>query len=187
MFFKGIRRQFFCSKLLFSVDSFLKLFQALKYTFVSNYRPLSYLGEQSTISNYLFYIVFVILIQEALHVLKRVYGRFSLHVATAQEDLAYALYVLEYSSGRFYKAREHAERAIRILEVRGIQFFLNIYKGSNHYQYIIVYSISIKPYTSSHCMTIYQILFCYLDKCGKIAKLCKESNRKVTFINNNCF
>lgn len=38
-------------------------------------------------------------------------------MATAQEDLAYALYVLEYSSGRFYKARDHAERAIRIIEV----------------------------------------------------------------------
>ena len=45
------------------------------------------------------------------------FGRSSLHVATAQEDLAYALYVLEYSSGRFYKARDHAERAIRIIQV----------------------------------------------------------------------
>ncbi|CAD0201127.1 unnamed protein product [Chrysodeixis includens] len=54
--------------------------------------------------------------EEALCTLRRVYGRSSLHVATAQEDLAYALYVLEYSSGRFYKAREHAERAIRIIE-----------------------------------------------------------------------
>ncbi|KAJ8731105.1 hypothetical protein PYW07_004269 [Mythimna separata] len=54
--------------------------------------------------------------EEALHTLRRVFGRSSLHVATAQEDLAYALYVLEYSSGRFYKARDHAERAIRIIE-----------------------------------------------------------------------
>ncbi|XP_041978890.1 amyloid protein-binding protein 2 isoform X2 [Aricia agestis] len=54
--------------------------------------------------------------EEALAHLRRVYGRASLHVATAQEDLAYALYVLEYSSGRFYKARDHAERAIRIIE-----------------------------------------------------------------------
>ncbi|KAH9632881.1 hypothetical protein HF086_002703 [Spodoptera exigua] len=54
--------------------------------------------------------------QEALSTLRRVFGRSSLHVATAQEDLAYALYVLEYSSGRFYKARDHAERAIRIIE-----------------------------------------------------------------------
>ncbi|KAJ0176396.1 hypothetical protein K1T71_007575 [Dendrolimus kikuchii] len=53
---------------------------------------------------------------EALTSLERVFGRSSLHVATAQEDLAYALYVLEYSSGRFYKAREHAQRAIRIIE-----------------------------------------------------------------------
>ncbi|KAI8437176.1 hypothetical protein MSG28_010507 [Choristoneura fumiferana] len=56
--------------------------------------------------------------EEALATLRRVFGRSSLHVATAQEDLAYALYVLEYSSGRFYKARDHAERAIRIIEVQ---------------------------------------------------------------------
>lgn len=57
--------------------------------------------------------------------LRAVFGRGSLHVATAQEDLAYALYVLEYSSGRFYKAREHAERAIRIIEVRGCRLYSN--------------------------------------------------------------
>ncbi|RVE42971.1 hypothetical protein evm_012375 [Chilo suppressalis] len=54
--------------------------------------------------------------EEALAMLRSVFGRSSLHVATAQEDLAYALYVLEYSSGRFYKARDHAERAIRIIQ-----------------------------------------------------------------------
>lgn len=55
--------------------------------------------------------------QEALDILRFVFGRRSLHVATAQEDLAYALYVLEYSSGRFYQARENAEKAICIIEV----------------------------------------------------------------------
>ncbi|KOB71139.1 putative amyloid beta protein, partial [Operophtera brumata] len=54
--------------------------------------------------------------KEALNILEGVFGRRSLHVATAQEDLAYALYVLEYSSGRFYMARDHAERAIQIIE-----------------------------------------------------------------------
>lgn len=54
--------------------------------------------------------------EEALSSLRRVFGKNSLHVATAQEDLAYALYVYEYSSGRFYKARDHAERAIKIME-----------------------------------------------------------------------
>ncbi|XP_075977853.1 protein interacting with APP tail-1 isoform X2 [Anticarsia gemmatalis] len=53
---------------------------------------------------------------EALSTLRSVFGDSSLHVATAQEDLAYALYVLEYSSGRFYKAKEHAEGAIKIIE-----------------------------------------------------------------------
>ncbi|CAB3227321.1 unnamed protein product [Arctia plantaginis] len=53
---------------------------------------------------------------EALKILTQVFGSSNLHVATAQEDLAYALYVLEYSSGRFYMAKDHAERAIRIIE-----------------------------------------------------------------------
>lgn len=56
--------------------------------------------------------------QEALKILTQVFGSSNLHVATAQEDLAYALYVLEYSSGRFYMAKDHAERAIRIIQVR---------------------------------------------------------------------
>lgn len=54
--------------------------------------------------------------KEALCTLQGVFGSSSLHVATAQEDLAYALYVLEYSSGRFYQARGHAENAIKIIE-----------------------------------------------------------------------
>ncbi|KAL4702628.1 hypothetical protein ACJJTC_013049, partial [Scirpophaga incertulas] len=54
--------------------------------------------------------------EEALSQLRAIFGRCSLHVAAAQEDLAYALYVLEYSSGRFYQAREHAERAIRTMQ-----------------------------------------------------------------------
>ena len=33
----------------------------------------------------------------------------------SEKDLAYATYVLEYSSGRFEKARHHAERAITII------------------------------------------------------------------------
>lgn len=42
----------------------------------------------------------------------------------AHEDLSYALYVHEYSSGRFFKAREEADKAIKIMEVRQ---FLTLY------------------------------------------------------------
>lgn len=37
-------------------------------------------------------------------------------MAVALEDLAYALYVREYSSGRFEKAKGRAERSITIME-----------------------------------------------------------------------
>lgn len=43
-------------------------------------------------------------------------------MAIAHEDLSYALYVHEYSSGRFFKAREHIDRAIRIVEVNSYFF-----------------------------------------------------------------
>lgn len=68
------------------------------------------------------------MLQEALGILRRVFGRNSLHVATAQEDLAYALYVLEYSSGRFYMARDHAEKAIRIIEVYIFNYWIIVIK-----------------------------------------------------------
>ncbi|PSN31061.1 Amyloid protein-binding protein 2 [Blattella germanica] len=54
--------------------------------------------------------------RNALDIRKAIFGKFNLHVAVAHEDLAYALYVYEYSSGRFLKAREHAEKAIIIME-----------------------------------------------------------------------
>ncbi|KAG8248309.1 Amyloid protein-binding protein 2 [Homalodisca vitripennis] len=43
--------------------------------------------------------------EEALALKKVLYGQYNLHVAVAQEDLAYALYVHEYSSGMFRLAR----------------------------------------------------------------------------------
>ncbi|XP_057325165.1 amyloid protein-binding protein 2 [Microplitis mediator] len=54
--------------------------------------------------------------ENALSIRKEIFGRTNLHVAIAHEDLAYALYVREYSSGRFTEAREHVERAIEIME-----------------------------------------------------------------------
>lgn len=54
--------------------------------------------------------------KEALEIKKNVFGNRNLHVAIAHEDLAYALYVLEYSTGRFDSAQEHVEKAIDIMK-----------------------------------------------------------------------
>lgn len=53
---------------------------------------------------------------EALEIKKRVFGELNLNVGTANEDLAYALYVKEYSSGEFAPAREHIDEAINIMD-----------------------------------------------------------------------
>ncbi|XP_049806241.1 amyloid protein-binding protein 2 [Schistocerca nitens] len=52
----------------------------------------------------------------ALKIRQELFGENNLHVAIAHEDLAYALYVHEYSSGRFGLAREHANIAIQIMQ-----------------------------------------------------------------------
>ncbi|XP_075220244.1 protein interacting with APP tail-1 isoform X2 [Lycorma delicatula] len=53
---------------------------------------------------------------EALKLKMSAFGKSNLHIAAALEDLAYALYVHEYSSGRFDEARDHSEKAIEIME-----------------------------------------------------------------------
>ncbi|KAL1132475.1 hypothetical protein AAG570_010430 [Ranatra chinensis] len=53
--------------------------------------------------------------ERALRLKEAVFGPCNLYVAVAHEDLAYALYVHEYSSGRFSPARQHAEDAIGIM------------------------------------------------------------------------
>ncbi|XP_078362508.1 amyloid protein-binding protein 2-like isoform X1 [Oculina patagonica] len=53
--------------------------------------------------------------KEAFRTRFYVFGFNNLHVATAHEDLGYALYVHEYSTGNFDEARYHAERAISII------------------------------------------------------------------------
>lgn len=55
-------------------------------------------------------------ITRALEIKKAIYRRKNIYVAAALEDLAYALYVYEYSTGRFKRAREYAEDSINILE-----------------------------------------------------------------------
>lgn len=52
-----------------------------------------------------FMVTLNIFLQTALDIRKAIFGKFNLYVAIAHEDLAYALYVYEYSSGRFLKAR----------------------------------------------------------------------------------
>ncbi|XP_024877591.1 amyloid protein-binding protein 2 [Temnothorax curvispinosus] len=58
----------------------------------------------------------VTIYKTALDIRKTIFGRTNLHVALAHEDLAYALYVHEYSSGRFDDASDHAGTAIDIME-----------------------------------------------------------------------
>lgn len=53
--------------------------------------------------------------QRALDIKRSIHGHRNLSVATAEEDLSYALYVLEYSSGNFESAREHICKSIEIL------------------------------------------------------------------------
>eukprot|EP00106_Octopus_bimaculoides_P023166 XP_014790608.1 PREDICTED: amyloid protein-binding protein 2-like [Octopus bimaculoides] len=53
--------------------------------------------------------------QMALDIRLSVFGGNNFHVAVAHEDLAYASYVHEYSSGNFKDAQRHAEKAIEIL------------------------------------------------------------------------
>ena len=53
---------------------------------------------------------------EALQIKKTIFGKLNLNVGTANEDLAYALYVKEYSSGLFAPAREHIDQAIKIMD-----------------------------------------------------------------------
>ncbi|KAK0057214.1 amyloid protein-binding protein 2 [Biomphalaria pfeifferi] len=53
--------------------------------------------------------------QLALDIRQSVFGGNNLYVAIACEDLAYASYVNEYSSGKFQHARDHAEKSMSIL------------------------------------------------------------------------
>ncbi|XP_071848828.1 amyloid protein-binding protein 2-like [Apostichopus japonicus] len=53
--------------------------------------------------------------QQALDIRLAAFGGQNLHVAVAHEDLAYASYVHQYSSGRFRDAKDHAEKAISII------------------------------------------------------------------------
>lgn len=50
-----------------------------------------------------------------MYIKQDIFGNRNLHVAIAEEDLSYALYVCEYSSGRFSSANDHVEKAIKIL------------------------------------------------------------------------
>lgn len=53
--------------------------------------------------------------QRALEIKREIYGCKNIAVASAEEDLSYALYVLEYSSGNFQSAKDHICKSIDIL------------------------------------------------------------------------
>lgn len=59
--------------------------------------------------------------QQALNIRSSVFVKYNINVAIAHEDLAYVLYVHQYSSGSFTTASTHAETALRIMDkvIRG--------------------------------------------------------------------
>lgn len=61
------------------------------------------------------FIVLHVQTQRALEIKRSIHGIKNLAVATAEEDLSYALYVLEYSSGNFQSAKDHICKSIEIL------------------------------------------------------------------------
>ncbi|XP_050304147.1 amyloid protein-binding protein 2 [Anthonomus grandis grandis] len=54
--------------------------------------------------------------EEALKQRIEVFDSNNIQIALAHEDLAYSLYVNEYSSGNFWQAKENAENSIKIME-----------------------------------------------------------------------
>lgn len=54
--------------------------------------------------------------ERALKIRKEIFEKNNILVAIGYEDLAYALYVNEYSSGSFYPAKDNADKSIRIRE-----------------------------------------------------------------------
>uniref|UniRef100_W8B411 Amyloid protein-binding protein 2 n=1 Tax=Ceratitis capitata TaxID=7213 RepID=W8B411_CERCA len=54
--------------------------------------------------------------KEACSIRRSILGNTSFHVGVVHEDLAYACYVKEYSTGRFNSARKHIDKAIDIME-----------------------------------------------------------------------
>uniref|UniRef100_A0A1B0B774 RING-CH-type domain-containing protein n=1 Tax=Glossina palpalis gambiensis TaxID=67801 RepID=A0A1B0B774_9MUSC len=53
---------------------------------------------------------------EALDIKRYIFGNRNFHVALAHEDLSYAYYVHEYSTGNFTCARDHVEKAVDIMQ-----------------------------------------------------------------------
>lgn len=54
--------------------------------------------------------------QKALDVRRGIFGNMNFHVAIAHEDLSYAYYVHEYSTGDFSCAQDHVDKAVNIMK-----------------------------------------------------------------------
>ncbi|XP_026848269.1 amyloid protein-binding protein 2 [Drosophila persimilis] len=54
--------------------------------------------------------------KEALGVRRGIFGNMNFHVAIAHEDLSYAYYVHEYSTGEFSCAQDHVDKAVSIMK-----------------------------------------------------------------------
>lgn len=59
----------------------------------------------------------VVVYRECLQIRKAAYGRYNLMTAIILEDLSYALYVKEYSTGNFDEARSLTQKAISVTDV----------------------------------------------------------------------
>lgn len=58
----------------------------------------------------------VVAYEKGLTIRQSIFEKDNIYIAIGYEDLAYALYVNEYSSGNFWKAMDHAESSIKIME-----------------------------------------------------------------------
>ncbi|EDW52925.1 GM12501 [Drosophila sechellia] len=58
----------------------------------------------------------VYIYKEALAVRRGIFGNMNFHVAIAHEDLSYAYYVHEYSTGDFSCAQDHVDKAVNIMQ-----------------------------------------------------------------------
>lgn len=75
-----------------------------------------------TLSDYGFYLLSVDSVsngvkyyQNALEIRTELFGENNIITAITHEDLAYAVYVRDYSQGNFHEARSHAEQGLRVL------------------------------------------------------------------------
>ncbi|XP_076669852.1 protein interacting with APP tail-1 [Andrena cerasifolii] len=83
----------------------------------------NHLVYSNVLTDYAFYLLnfdsinnSVTIYKMALDIRQAVFGKINLHVALSHENYGYALYVIEYTSGKFQEAAVHVGKAIDIME-----------------------------------------------------------------------